>query len=265
VSRALSSDIHAWLAREQAAAMNVFVSVNALRRTATRRRTDVSAVRHVFLDADRQASTVLAAVTARPDVPPPSYVLRSSPNRVHIFWRVAGFTVQGAEAVQKRLARELGTDTAATSAAQMTRLVGAWNWKYAPATLVTIEYRDVDRVYRPDDFPRVSHAKRPGSRRRASTTRNVATVLTRARRYVAACPPAITGSHGDVHTFRLCCRLVRGFALSDLDALSVLRHWNARCEPPWSERDLVAKLRHARRYGREPIGALLERQAETAV
>ena len=30
--------------------------------------------------------------------------------------------------------------------------------------------------------------------------------------------------------------------------------WNARCEPPWSERELLAKLEHARRYGREPIG-----------
>jgi hypothetical protein len=26
-------------------------------------------------------------------------------------------------------------------------------------------------------------------------------------------PPAIAGQHGDVHTFRVCCRLARGFAL----------------------------------------------------
>ena len=79
-----------------------------------------------------------------------------------------------------------------------------------------------------------------------------------ARQYVAAVPPAISGQHGDVHTFRVCCRVVRGFALADDEALDVLRDWNSRCEPPWSDRELIDKLSRARRYGREPIGCLLE-------
>jgi len=72
-----------------------------------------------------------------------------------------------------------------------------------------------------------------------------------------AVPPAIAGQHGDRHTFQVCCRMVRGFGLSDTDALALLVDWNARCEPPWSERELRDKLRRARRYGREPIGGLL--------
>ena len=88
--------------------------------------------------------------------------------------------------------------------------------------------------------------------------RGGAHVLDRARRYLATVPPAITGQHGDAHTFRVCCRLVRGFALSDDEALQLLTHWNTRCEPPWSERELIDKLVHARRYGREPMGGLLE-------
>jgi hypothetical protein len=51
--------------------------------------------------------------------------------------------------------------------------------------------------------------------------------------------------------------MVRGFALSDTDAFTLLVDWNARCEPPWSERELRDKVRRARRYGREPIGGLL--------
>jgi hypothetical protein len=51
---------------------------------------------------------------------------------------------------------------------------------------------------------------------------------------------------------------VRGFVLSDHEALTLLTDWNARCEPPWAERDLIEKLARARRYGREPIGGLLE-------
>jgi hypothetical protein len=79
----------------------------------------------------------------------------------------------------------------------------------------------------------------------------------RARRYLARVPPAIAGDHGDVHTYRVCCRLVRGFALGDHEALTVLTEWNARCRPPWTEHELEDKLRRARRYGREPIAGLL--------
>ena len=61
-----------------------------------------------------------------------------------------------------------------------------------------------------------------------------------------------------VRTFRVCCRVVRGFALSDDEAFSVLREWNARCEPPWSERDLQEKVQNARRYGREPLGGTVD-------
>ena len=81
--------------------------------------------------------------------------------------------------------------------------------------------------------------------------------IERAKRYLASVPPAIAGQHGDVHTFRVCCRLTRGFALDDDQALHVLSDWNARCEPPWSLAELLDKLRRAARYGREPVGGLL--------
>ena len=84
-------------------------------------------------------------------------------------------------------------------------------------------------------------------------------VRERARRYIAVIPPAVAGQHGDVATFRVCCRLVRGFALDDEGALSVLADWNSACSPPWSDEELRAKLRAARRYGREPLGGLLIR------
>jgi hypothetical protein len=49
---------------------------------------------------------------------------------------------------------------------------------------------------------------------------------------------------------------VRGFALSDEEALAVLSEWNLRCEPPWTERELRDKIARARRYGKEEIGGL---------
>ena len=261
VSVVMSSPCQAWLARENDAAVNVYVSVNAIRpRRVSRRRTAIGAIRHVFLDADHDGPAIVAAIAARRDLPPPSYVLHSSPNRVHVLWRATGFTIERVEALQKQLARELATDSAATSCSQTTRVPGFLNQKRRPAYRVTIEYRAVDAVYAPDDFPTPSAVtpRADFTVRPFQSGSGDAHVLERARRYLAAMPPAITGQHGDVHTFRVCCRLVRGFALSDDEALSLLTHWNAQCEPPWSERELIDKLVRARRYGREPIGGLLE-------
>ncbi|MBM2813129.1 MAG: hypothetical protein HW416_3888, partial [Chloroflexi bacterium] len=244
-----SPRFQAWLRSRNAARWNVYVSVNVLTPAKRSRTRDaVRAVRHLFLEADHDAPVVLAKIAARPDLPRPSYVLHSSPNRAHVFWRVTDFTVDATETLQRQLARELQTDHAATPCTQTTRLPGFFNHKYQPAHLVTVEY--------PTD------------------------ALERARRYLSALPPAIAGQHGDLHTFRVCCRLVRGFAMPDADALSLLAEWNARCEPPWSERELTEKVRRAnarceppwsereltekvrraRRYGREPIGGLLEAQ-----
>jgi hypothetical protein len=167
------------------------------------------------------------------------------------------FAKESVEALQKRLAVELGTDKAATSCAQVTRLPGFFNHKYRPGPMVTVEYEPGDRRFGPRDFPvapQSSVARRPSVPEPACQP---AEALERARRYVAAIPPAVAGNGGDAATFRGCCRLVRGFALEDDDALSVLADWNNACTPPWSEEELRAKLKGARRYGREPVGGLL--------
>jgi hypothetical protein len=71
-------------------------------------------------------------------------------------------------------------------------------------------------------------------------------VLERARRYVAKCPPAISGQGGHAATFRVACVLVHGFALSDNDALAILKEWNQSCQPPWPESDLIYKINSGR-------------------
>ena len=118
-------------------------------------------------------------------------------------------------------------------------------------------YTDVSRAHTPDDFPRSDEIpeRPPAPSTRVSGAAHDAVI--RARRYLAALPPAVTGQHGDLATFQACCRVARGFLLNDEDALCALREWNARCEPPWIERELARKVRHARRYGREPLGHLL--------
>lgn len=251
----------AWLRAENARRFSVFVSVNAIRpQRKARTREAIGEIRHVFLDADRDGPAVLAAVAARRDLPSPNCVIHTSPMRLHVLWRVTGFTKEGVEALQKQLAGELGTDRAATSCAQVTRMPGFINYKYRPGALVSATYTNADD-HRAVQFPSAAPAAqtsqalafREPSRKRSDD------VCERARRYVAAMPLAVAGSHGDTTTFRVCCRLVRGFDLDDDTAMAVLADWNSACTPPWSQTELRAKLDAARRYGREPVGGLLRK------
>ena len=247
-----------WLRAMNAQKLNVFVSVNAI--TAGRRsrtRDAVGSVRHLFLDADDDGLAVLGRIQARRDLPCPNYILHSSPNHMHVFWRVDGFDHASAESLQKKLARELRTDPAATPVTQNTRLPGFFNHKRSRPHLVTVEYFDEKTLYGPEDFPRPTEPHSWKASQRVVSGRLDGRAVERAKRYLASVPPAIAGQHGDVHTFRVCCRLVRGFALTDDQALAALAEWNVRCEPPWSPEELLDKLRRAERYGREPVGGLL--------
>lgn len=253
----LEPRIHAWLRAVNAHGYNCYVGVNALARgVRARTRHAVSDVRHVFIETDTDGAALLEAITRRPDLPPPSYVIESSPNRLHMLWRATGFSVEAVERLQKYLARELNTDTAATSCAQTTRLPGYRNHKRKPSSLVSIRYGVNEMRYGPDAFPEPPPMPRVSPRPLRVVDQVAPNRLERARRYLAHVPPAIAGQHGDVHTFRVCCRIARGFALDDDEALDVLTEWNARCVPPWSERDLRAKILHARQYGKELVGAL---------
>ncbi|MEQ1907563.1 MAG: DNA-primase RepB domain-containing protein [Vicinamibacterales bacterium] len=254
-----SHRVQRWLRAMNSQKFNIYVSVNTISAGRLARTRDaIGSVRHLFLDADHDGDAVLSRMNARRDLPSPSYLLHSSPNRVHLFWRVTGFDANYIEHLQKQLAHELGTDPAATPITQMTRLPGFFNHKYREPHLVTIEYRNVNRRFGPGDFPQVRDAgpqPPPAGRRHEGNIERG--VVERAGRYLSFVPPAISGQHGDLHTFRVCCRLTRGFALDDAQALAVLSEWNGRCEPPWTTAELMEKLRCAARYGREPFGGLL--------
>jgi hypothetical protein len=258
VSWVQSERFQGWLRAMNSRKYNIYVSVNAIASGRhSRARDAIGAVRHVFLDADDDASAVLSRIDARTDLPNPSYVLYSSPNHAHVFWRVSGFDRDLVEQLQKYLARELQTDPAATPVTQNTRLPGFFNHKRTQPHLVTIEYLDTKAWYEPDDFPPPAEPPSWEPPRRPLAGQSGVPAVERAKRYLASVPPAIAGQHGDVHTFRICCRLVRGFALNDDQALHALEEWNARCQPPWSPEELLDKLRRAARYGREPVGGLL--------
>jgi hypothetical protein len=72
-------------------------------------------------------------------------------------------------------------------------------------------------------------------------------LIDRARRYVDRMPPAINGSGGHNATFHVACVLVQGFGLSPDQALPLMREFNKRCAPEWTENELWHKLKGADR------------------
>jgi hypothetical protein len=84
-------------------------------------------------------------------------------------------------------------------------------------------------------------------------------LLSRASKYVENMPPAVAGNHGHEATFAVAVALCHGFALPKNEALIVLREYNQRCCPPWSEKDLEHKLDSAEKLKRhsKPRGYLL--------
>ena len=253
----LEPRVQAWLRAMNASGYNCYVGVNSIKRGVRARTKDsIGNVRHVFLETDDNGQQLVEAIGGRRDLPTPSYTIESSPNRLHVLWRVTGFTTEGVERLQKHLARELGTDPAATPCSQTTRIPGYRNQKRAPTHLVTVEYRASETRHTPAAFPTPPDPPPPPPRPVLVRQTISLGVVERARRYLARVEPAVAGQHGDLHTFRVCCRIVRGFALSEEEAMAVLTEWNSRCEPPWSERDLRDKIDRARRYGKEQIGGL---------
>jgi hypothetical protein len=80
----------------------------------------------------------------------------------------------------------------------------------------------------------------------------------RAVAYIQKMGPAIQGQHGDDHTYKAACVLLVDFALPFDIALDEFRVWNAACQPPWPERDLITKLQGAAKYGRHALGGKLK-------
>ncbi len=83
---------------------------------------------------------------------------------------------------------------------------------------------------------------------------------TRAVAYLDKMPAAISGQAGHQATWRAAVALARGFDLDEDTTFRILRdHYNPRCEPPWTDKELRHKAVQARDSSTLPRGYLLER------
>ncbi len=71
--------------------------------------------------------------------------------------------------------------------------------------------------------------------------------IARAMAYLEHVEPAVQGQNGSTRTLTAAAHVARGFALPPDHALAAMRDWNARCQPPWSDRELKRKIDEALR------------------
>ncbi|TWU18880.1 TOTE conflict system archaeo-eukaryotic primase domain-containing protein [Allorhodopirellula heiligendammensis] len=63
-----------------------------------------------------------------------------------------------------------------------------------------------------------------------------------ARQHAAKTAGAVAGESGHDRTFRLACDLIKGFSLTEAQALEIISEWNSKCAPPWTEDELKHKV-----------------------
>jgi hypothetical protein len=151
-----SPDFQAWLSYLNTQKRDLYLSANTLK-PGSRGRTkeDVDRIRHIFLDFDESGDQAVEALLARNDLPEPNYLVRTSPDKWQVIWKVEGFEKAAAEELERGLVRSTGADPCVVDVARVLRLPGFYNHKYCPAYLVAAQARS-DAIRSPDHFPRLA-------------------------------------------------------------------------------------------------------------
>jgi hypothetical protein len=147
-----SPEFQAWLTARSAAGSDVYVGMNPIKEGAySRTKENISNIRHVYLDLDKKGDESLEAIRSSTEVPPPNFVLDTSPGKHQAVWKVSGFSQDEAESLLHRLANQFEGDPAATDSTRVLRLPGFANRKL-PEEFIVQARQESDAVYTPRDF-----------------------------------------------------------------------------------------------------------------
>jgi DNA primase RepB-like protein len=152
-----------WLQDQNKSGADIFIGMNPVREgSRNRTKEQIREVRHAYLDLDEEAGASLQAIRTSGDVPPPNFVLDTSPGKHQVVWRVEGFDTTQAESLLRALASQYGGDPAATDISRLFRFPGFTNRKYNEAFVVRVHHES-DAVYHQQDFH--IHEDSPESRK----------------------------------------------------------------------------------------------------
>jgi hypothetical protein len=147
-----SAPFQSWLHQQNESGADIFIGMNPVREgSRTRTKEQIREVRHTYLDLDEEAGASLQAIRTSGDVPPPNFVLDTSPGKHQVVWRVEGLDRDQAETLLRALASQYGGDPAATDISRLLRLPGFTNRKYNEAFVVRVHH-ETDALYHGQDF-----------------------------------------------------------------------------------------------------------------
>jgi RepB DNA-primase from phage plasmid len=142
-----SPEFQTWLVNQNAAGSDVFLGMNPLKDEATSRiKANIKDIRTVYLDLDRNADQSLQAIRNSTEVPPPNFVLDTSPGKHQVVWKISGVSQDQAESLLRSLAVEFDGDPAATDSTRVLRLPGFANRKLTEEFVVRAHH-ETDTVY----------------------------------------------------------------------------------------------------------------------
>jgi hypothetical protein len=131
---------------------DVYLGMNPLKPEARTRTTDdIQAIKHLYVELDHKGTKSLVAIQQSSLVPPPSFILRTSPDTFQVIWRVAAVRKEDGEAVLQALARHFDGDPAAADPTRVLRLPGFGNKEYEEDFQVTI-YAYSNRTHHAREF-----------------------------------------------------------------------------------------------------------------
>jgi hypothetical protein len=147
-------DLQSWLAERNRSGADIFLGMNPLKDGATSRtKGNIKEIRHIYLDLDENAADSLAAIRDSLHVPPPNFVLDTSPGKHQLVWKIEGIDQDQAESLLHSMAHEFNGDPAATDSTRVLRMPGFVNRKYCPAEEFIVRVRqESDQVYHLRDF-----------------------------------------------------------------------------------------------------------------
>ena len=151
--RVASTPFQEWLEhKNEKESCDIYIGMNTLKPEAHgRTKEDILTIRHLYLDIDHEGRTALKKIQQSNVVPTPNYILRTSPEKFQVVWRVEGITQEQAEALQRTMARKFGSDPAATDSTRVLRVPGFINRKYESEFRVQAE-KPTDHIYHLEDF-----------------------------------------------------------------------------------------------------------------
>jgi len=209
---------------------------------------DVALARCLFVDFDHVNIKEAEKRIADADLPKPN-VFVSSGSGIHAYWRLAEpmTNLDSWRDRQKALIAALDSDHVVHDPPRIMRLPGTANRKYDPPRLCKLIFCYPVSRHLITAFPKVyKKESAPTFQNGTAINVNANDIERRAIAYLQAMPPAISGQHGHDKTYAAATSLVHGFGLGSNVALRLLEdYYNPKCNPHWSERELIHKIEDA--------------------